>query len=70
MTRSAKASGGYGSGMDDAKQPGNEPDAHPENQGASRGTGDPQRDAERAGRGKRSEASTEYAANAEPGQVD
>lgn len=56
--------------MDDPKQPGDETDTQPENLGASRGTGDPQRDAEEAGPGKRSEASTEYAANAEPGEAD
>ena len=56
--------------MDDPKEPGNEPDAQPENLGASRGTGDPKRDADRAGSGHRSEASTEYAANAEPGGAD
>jgi hypothetical protein len=64
------AAGGYGIGMDDPKEPGNEPDAHPENLGASRGTGDPKRDADQAGSGKRAEASTEYAANAEPGEAD
>ncbi len=70
MTRSAQAAAGYGRGMDDPKQPGNEPEAQTENRGASRGTGDPKRDADRAGSGKRSEASTEYAANAEPGEAD
>ena len=61
--------------MDDPKTSGNEPDPQPENLGASRGTGDPQRDAEHAGSGKRAEPSTEYAANAkgeepEPGAAD
>jgi hypothetical protein len=46
---------------------GTQPDARPDVQGASRGTGDPQRDADRAGGGRRAEGSTEYAANAEPG---
>lgn len=56
--------------MDDPKEPGNEPDARPENLGASRGTGDPKRDADRAGGGRPSEASTEYAANARPDGPD
>lgn len=55
--------------MDDPKVQGNESDAHPEVRGASRGTGD-QRDAEGAAGGERSAASTEYAANAEPGRSE
>ncbi len=46
---------------------GREPDARPHVQGASRGKGD-DRDAERAGADERAGASTEYAANAEPGR--
>ena len=45
---------------------GTQPDARPDVQGASRGKGD-RDDAAAAGGGERSGASTEYAANAEPG---
>jgi hypothetical protein len=50
----------------DAAAASQQPDARPDVQGASRGTGDA-RDAERAGAGRRAAPSTEYAANAEPG---
>ena len=46
---------------------GTQPDARPDVLGASRGRDDPQRDAGAAAGGPRAEASTEYAANAEPG---
>lgn len=45
---------------------GQEPDARPDVRGASRGKDDP-RDADAAGSGQRAGASTEYAANGEPG---
>ena len=44
-----------------------QPEARPDVLGASRDQDDPQRDADRAGDGRRTGASTEYAANAEPG---
>ena len=53
--------------MDDPKQPETGTDAHPEVKGASRGTGDRTRDADRAKGDERAQPSTEYAANAEPG---
>ena len=43
---------------------GTEPDARPDNVGASRDQGDPGRDADSAAGGPRTGASTEYAANA------
>jgi hypothetical protein len=46
---------------------GTQPDARPDVLGASRGQDDPERDADAAAGGRRAEASTEYAANAEPG---
>ena len=49
----------------DDRQPGTGPDAQPHVKGASRGKGD-QRDADKAGGGRRAEPSTEYTANAEP----
>ena len=52
-----------------ATNPGQEPDARPEVRGSSRGKDDP-RDAESAGKDERAAASTEYAANAEPGSAD
>lgn len=45
------------------------PDARPDVQGASRAQDDPERDADAAGGGRRAGASTEYAANAEPGPL-
>jgi hypothetical protein len=39
----------------------------PDVRGASRGQGDPQRDADAAGAGRRAGATSEYAANGEPG---
>lgn len=42
-----------------------QPDARPDVLGASRGRGDADRDADAAAGGRRAEASTEYAANAE-----
>lgn len=49
------------------KTEGQEPDAQPDVRGASRGKDDP-RDAEAAGNDERTGASTEYAANGEPGE--
>jgi hypothetical protein len=49
------------------KNTGQEPDARPDVRGASRGKDDP-RDADAAGSGDRTGATTEYAANAEAGQ--
>ena len=49
-----------------AQNTGQQPDARPEVRGASRGKDDP-RDAEAAGSDARAGASTEYAANGEPG---
>ena len=54
----------------DETEPGTEPDAQPHVQGASRGKGDSARDAKAAGSGHRAGASTEYAANAEPGRSE
>jgi hypothetical protein len=53
--------------MDEPTVEGTQPDARPDVKGASRGTGDPARDADEAGGGQRAGASTEYAANGEPG---
>jgi|GEM_PF-4659920 len=44
-----------------------EPEDRPPGLGASRGQDDPRHDADAAAGGRRSEASTEYAANGEPG---
>jgi hypothetical protein len=46
---------------------GTQPDTRPDVVGASRGQDDPERDADAAGAGPRTGASTEYAANAEAG---
>jgi len=48
------------------ENPGQEPDAQPQVRGASRGKDRDPRDADKAGGGERSAASTEFAANAEP----
>jgi hypothetical protein len=48
---------------------GTQPDAQPHVRGASRGKGDPRRDADAAGRGRRSASTTEYAANAQSGEA-
>ena len=53
----------------DGPEDGTEPDARPDVGGASRGKGD-RDDADAAGSGARSGASTEYAANAEPGRSE